>query len=172
MISHGHVMVVVGNPSPKSRTLRAAVAAGERVARLLGLDESPSTLDLASLGSSLLQWGAVETLDAVAAVLRADALVVASPTYKASYTGLTKLFLDMFDRDALCGIPTIPMMTGGTPEHALAVEVHLRPVLVEIGASCPTRGVFLSGAAIDEPHRALDDWEAVAGPVLGRLRVR
>lgn len=165
----GRTLVVVGNPTPGSRTLAAAVEVGERVARHLGLDQPPVSLDLATLGSSLLEWGAESVADAVSAVLQAEALVVASPTYKASFTGLIKLFLDQFDRDALSGTPTIPMMTGGSPAHALAVEVHLRPVLVEIGASCPTRGIYLSGASIDDPGPALDEWAAVAGPTLERV---
>lgn len=167
--SPGHVVVVVGNPSPGSRTLAAAVEVAARVARRLGLDASPVQLDLATFGTSLLEGGAEPVADAVRAVLQAEALVVASPTYKASFTGLTKLFLDQFERDALRGSPTVPMMTGGSPGHSLAVEVHLRPVLVEIGASCPTRGIYLSGASVDEPRAALDDWEAVAGPTLERL---
>ena len=80
--------------------------------------------------------------------------MVASPTYKAAYTGLLKLFLDQFDHDELAGVPTVALMTGGSPAHALAVEVHLRPVLVEIGASLPTRGVFLAGPEVDDPDRS------------------
>jgi FMN reductase len=102
-------------------------------------------------------------------VLRAAALVVASPTYKAAYTGLTKLFLDRFDHDELGGLPTVAMMTGGSPAHSLAVEVHLVPVLVEIGASCATRGLYLQGPEIDDPAAAIDAWFARAGPVLERM---
>lgn len=170
MTNPGRIVVVVGNPSPGSRTLAAAVELAGRVARRLGVDGLPVELDLAAMGHALLSWGAEPVTDAVRTVIAADALVVASPTYKASFTGLTKLFLDQFDRDALGGIPTVPMMTGGSLAHCLAVEVHLRPVLVEIGASCPTRGVYLSGGAVDHPGPTLDAWEAVAGPTLERLR--
>ncbi len=96
------------------------------------------------------------------------ALVVASPTYKAAYTGLLKLFLDQFDRDELAGIPTVALMTGGSPPHALAVEVHLRPVLVEIGASLPTRGLFFAGAEVDDPAPVIETWLAAAAEPLRR----
>ena len=95
-------------------------------------------------------------------------LVVASPTYKAAYTGLLKLFLDQFAHDELGGLTTVPMMTGGSADHALAVDVHLRPVLVEIGASCPTRGLFVFGPAVDDPAPTIDARWATAGPVLSR----
>jgi len=66
------------------------------------------------------------------------------------------------------GLTTVPMMTGGSADHALAVELHLRPVLVEIGASCPTRGLFVFGPAVDDPAPTIDAWWDVAGPVLAR----
>ena len=67
----------------------------------------------------------------------ADCLVVASPTFKATYTGLLKLFLDQFGAGELGQVTTFPLMLGGSYTHALAPELTLRPVLVEIGASCP-----------------------------------
>ena len=127
-----------------------------------------TTIDLADHGPALVQWGAPEVRALKAAVLGATALVVASPTYKAAYTGLLKLFLDQFDRDELAGTPTVAVMTGGSPSHALAVEVHLRPVLVEIGASLATRGLFLAGAEVDEPTPVIDAWLTAAAAPLRR----
>ncbi len=169
------IVVIVGNPKPASRTRAAA----EAVATALGdLIDAPvddpveiTTIDLADHGTALLQWGAPEVRDLKATVLGATALVVASPTYKAAYTGLLKLFLDQFDRDELAGIPTVALMTGGSPPHALAVEVHLRPVLVEIGASQPVRGLFLAGAEVDDPAPVIEAWLATAAaPLRGALR--
>jgi len=71
---------------------------------------------------------------------RSDLVVVASPTYKATYTGILKSFFDRYNSDALVGTVSIPVMTGAAPIHALAPEVHLRPLLVELGSSTPTRG--------------------------------
>ena len=99
-----------------------------------------------------------------ATVLRADGLVVASPTYKAAYTGLLKLFLDQFDKDELGGVPTVAMMTGGSAAHALAVEVHLRPVLVEIGASLPAAALYFAGPEVDDPAPVIETWLATARP--------
>ena len=103
-----------------------------------------------------------------AEVLDADAVVVASPTYKAAYTGLLKLFLDQFDAGELHGIPTVAVMTGGSFAHALAVDVHLVPVLTEIGASCPTRGLYLWGPELDAPEEPVERWFERAGPPLRR----
>ena len=106
-------------------------------------------------------------------MLGSDLLVVASPTYKGSYTGLLKLFLDLFGADELAGVTAVPVMLGGDLRHSLAVEHALKPVLVEIGASCPTRGLFLVDSAYDDPA-VLDAWAALAERQValtsGRLR--
>ena len=69
--------------------------------------------------------------------------VCALPTYKASYTGLLKIFLDLFPGGGLRGVTAFPVMPGAGPHHALAPELLLKPVLVELGATCPMRGLYL-----------------------------
>jgi FMN reductase len=76
-------------------------------------------------------------------VKSASLLIVASPTFKAAYTGLLKLFLDQFPAGELIGMTAIPLMLGAAPRHALAPELLLRPVLTEIGCSCPLPGLYL-----------------------------
>ena len=162
------VVVVVGNPKPVSRTRAAAEAVAEAVRVRAGDTPSVTTIDLADHAPGLVRWGDPDVAQLKSTVLGARALVVASPTYKAAYTGLLKLFLDQFDKDELAGRPTVAVMTGGTPGHALAVEVHLRPVLVEIGASLPTRGLFFAGAEVDDPGPVVDAWLATADEPLRR----
>lgn len=162
------VVVVVGNPQAASRTAAAATEVGRRVAALADI-ASVVTIDLAELGPALLSWGDPAVVAAKGTVVGASALIVASPTYKAAYTGLLKLFLDQFDKGELAPVgAVVPVMSGGGPAHSLAVEVHLRPVLVEIGASCPTRGLYLAGAEIDHPGPAIEAWLADATPPLRR----
>ena len=72
--------------------------------------------------------------DAVEAVATAHGLIVASPVYKAAYTGLLKAFLDLLPQYALAGKTVLPLVTGGTPAHVLAVDYALRPVLASMGA--------------------------------------
>lgn len=151
------VAVVVGNPKPRSRTYEAALLVAERLT-----GAAPEVvIDVADLGAGLLAWGDQPTKDAVAAVQGADVVVVASPTYKAAYTGLLKLFLDRFPSDGLAGVVAVPLMLGGGPGHALAPELTLRPVLVELGASTPTRALYLIDRDFANPD-VLDPWLATA----------
>ena len=145
--------VVVGNPKPGSRTLDAAT----KVAQRLGGRPADLVLDLVELGPGLLGWGDEAVGRAVASVQEASWVVVASPTYKATYTGLLKLFLDQFAAGSLRGVVAFPLMLGGAWSHALAPEVFLKPVLAELGASCPVSGLYLLDTDYESPA-GLDEW--------------
>jgi FMN reductase len=155
------VAVVVGNPKPRSRTWRAACI----VAQQLTGAEPDVNLDLTELGPRLLDWSDPDVAAAVGAILESDLVVVASPTYKASYTGLLKLFLDRFAAGSLIGVTTIPLMLGGDWRHSLAPETFLKPVLAELGAASPTRGLFLLDSGADAGWAAdpvLEGWLSAA----------
>jgi FMN reductase len=139
------VVVLVGNPRPLSRTREAA----QLVAEALTGRQADLTIDLADLGPALFD--------------RDDPRVVASPTYKASYTGLLKLFLDGLPPGALSGTTVVPLLLGGHWRHGLAADLLLKPVLVELGGTAPTRGLFL----LDSDYAAseeLETWLASARP--------
>jgi FMN reductase len=153
------VAVVVGNPRARSRTYLAAHLVA---ARLLG-QEADLSVDLTELGPALLDWSDQGIADLVASVQASDLVVVASPTYKASYTGLLKLFLDRFGTGSLAGVTAVPVMLGGHWKHALAADLLLKPVLVELGATCPTAGLFLLDSEWDTGP-ALEDWLIQARP--------
>ena len=159
------VTVVVGNPKPASRTFQAA----ERVAQELTGRAPDRTIDLAQFGPALLDSTDEGVGDAVASIAASEVVVVASPTYKGTYTGLLKVFLDWFGAGSLAGVRAIPLMLGAHWKHALAPEVFLKPVLSEIGASTPTAGLFLLDSSWDSAN-ALDDWLPTARRQLGASR--
>ena len=153
------IAVVVGNPKPKSRTLEAAIHVATELT-----GEPPSTvIDVIDLGAGLLGWGDPGVAQALAAVQGSDAVVFASPTYKAAYTGLLKLFLDQIPSNGLAGIVGFPVMLGAGPGHQLAPDLVLKPVLVELGAICPTKGLYLLDSGFTDPA-ALDPWLGTARP--------
>ncbi len=144
------VTVVVGNPKPASRTRDAATLLA---AALAGRDPD-AVIDVVDLGPGLLGWGDAVVAQAVRTAASPGLLVVASPTFKATYTGLLKLFLDQFaTAEGLAGVVAVPLMLGAGPAHALAPELLLKPVLVELGATCPTPGLYLSDATYADDGR-------------------
>ena len=156
------VTVVVGNPKPASRTLAAA----HRVALELTGQPADHEIDLTLLGAGLLDWGSAEVAAAVEQVKASSVVVFATPTYKGSYTGLLKLFLDRFGAGSLVGVRAVALMLGGHWKHALAPEAFLKPVLSEIGASTPSAGLFLLDSSWDAPD-ALDEWLPAARQQFG-----
>ena len=134
-----NVVVVVGNPKLGSRTRQAA----EHVAERLTGEPPAACIELAELGPGLLSWGDPAVEAAKQTVLGASLVVFASPTFKATYTGLLKLFLDQFGAGELAGTPAVALMLGASERHALAGELTLKPVLSEIGCSCPAPALFL-----------------------------
>jgi FMN reductase len=69
-----------------------------------------------------------------AILAKADGVIIATPIYKAAYTGVLKAFLDLLPQKALAGKVIVPLATGGTIAHLLATEYALKPVLSELGA--------------------------------------
>lgn len=165
--------VVVGNPRTGSRTR----AVGLRVAeKSLAHNGNPhagiAVIELAELGGALFDRDSPAVAAAKQIVLDSSLLVVASPVFKASYTGLLKSFLEQFGHDELQAKATVPVMVGSEPRHALAVEEQLRPILVEIGASCPTRGFFVVDSELDSLDDDLREWLEVWGDALSAVTAR
>jgi FMN reductase len=161
------VGIVVGNPKAHSRTLAVAEAVVQACAEATGLAGAERlTVDLAELGPELFDWSSARVRAAVDGVRACSLAVVASPTYKASFTGLLKSFLDWFSTTDLEGVTVVPVMVGAGLQHALAVEVYLRPVLVELGATLPTRGLYVTEGELAGVHDVVAAWLQEAGPRL------
>lgn len=155
--------VVVGNPKPASRTLSAATYLAEQLT-----GEPDLVVDLATLGAAVLDGADPHLGDLVKQVGAADLVIVATPTYKASYTGVLKVFLDRFaGGTGLSGL-AVPLMLGGSCAHALAPELTLRPVLTEIGGTVPGRGLYVVDGEYDDPA-AYAPWLAATKPVIDRF---
>lgn len=134
------IAIVIGNPKPKSRTLKVAETLAEK---LFGTaSRAAEVIDLADYRDEILTWPN-EKMDALnARVATSDVVIFASPTYKATYTGLLKVFLDRYPANGLAGVTAIPLLTGADQTHAMAPTVNLAPLLVELGAVVPGRGLY------------------------------
>ncbi|MDP4507040.1 NADPH-dependent FMN reductase [Nonomuraea turcica] len=159
------IVTLVGNPREGSRTRTVAIAAAEAIAARIGAAGPNEVVDLSALGPHLLSPGASPGVEvALELVAESSVLVVASPTYKGAYTGLLKSFLDRLPQDGLAGKAALPLLVMGDPKHALAVEVHLRPLLVELGAAVPTPGLAVLERQLPGLAEILTAWADQVAP--------
>jgi FMN reductase len=129
-----NALLIAASPSDRSRSgalLDAAGLALERAGvavRRLSLRELPAEALLRARSAD------ARLVDAFAQIAQADAVVLATPIYKAAYSGLLKVFLDLLPQDGLRDKWIWPLATGGSPAHTLALDHSLRPVLDNLGA--------------------------------------
>lgn len=149
------VVITAGLSQPSSTRLLAdriadSVAAGITARGEAADVEFVELRELAvDLATSMAAGGMVtgrvaEVRDQVSA---ADGLVVVTPVFTASYSGLLKMFFDLLDTDALNGMPTIIAATAGTARHSLVLDHAMRPLLTYLRAVVVPTGVF---AATDD----------------------
>ncbi|WP_430783492.1 NADPH-dependent FMN reductase [Actinoplanes sp. G11-F43] len=157
------LVVVSGNPRAGSRTSALAVAVGEAIAEQLGSPQ-PHVIEAGSLGPGLLIPGDEATGAAVSIIREANLLVVATPTYKGSYTGVLKVLLDQLPAQALAGKLAVPVVTAGIAPQATAAEALLRQLLVELGAIVARPGLpvleadLAESTAVAQKYAAAMDW--------------
>jgi FMN reductase len=141
------VLLIAGSPSDRSRS---AALLDEVSERLRGRAEV-ERLNVRDLPPQALLLADFEHRGIVAAseqVQRARAIVIATPVYKAAYSGVLKAFLDLLPQTALRHKVVLPIATGGSPHHMLALDYALRPVLQSLTARHILPGVYATDAQV------------------------
>jgi len=138
------------SPSKTDRVLAAILAAtAERTGR------ATETIAVLDHGHAIVDALAAPAGPPLAAaydsVLAAEALVVATPVYKGSYTGLLKAFVDPLAQDALADRPVLLVAVGGDDQHSLVIDHELRPLFGFFGAAVLPRGIYVRAADLADP---------------------
>ena len=138
------VLLIAGSPSAHSRSTALLEAIAQRLNQRQTFVDRLSVRDLPPQALLLADFGHPSVIKAALQVERADAIVVSTPVYKAAYSGALKVFLDVLPQDAFKGKAVLPLVTGGSPHHMLALDYALRPVLQALGARHILPGVYAS----------------------------
>lgn len=154
------ILSVSGSPSATSRTTRLLRHLDDRL-REQGHDvvslEARTLPPEALLGADA---GHPAVVAATALFDQVDGVVIGTPVYKAAYSGLLKSLLDLLPQYALTGKTVLPLATGGSTAHVLAIDYALRPVLSSMGAAHIVQGWF----TLDKDLTAGDDGRLVVAP--------
>lgn len=128
------VLAISGSPSATSKTATSA----DHVLAILARHEIDvhhirlSTLDPVALLRG--PWDEPGIVDLATRLSSANGVIVATPIFKAAYSGLLKAGLDVLPQFGLAGKVVLPLGTGGSIAHLLALDYALRPVLQSMGA--------------------------------------
>ncbi|WP_327665073.1 NADPH-dependent FMN reductase [Streptomyces sp. NBC_00498] len=157
------VLSLSGSPSASSRTgkllrhLDTLLAAQGHEVIPLDVRTIPAE---ALLGADFRHPAIIEATELFA---RADGVVIGTPVYKAAYSGVLKALLDLLPQYALTGKTVLPLATGGTTAHVLAIDYALRPVLSSMGAGHIVQGWF----TLDKDLTAHEDGSLTVAPAAG-----
>ncbi|WP_353807642.1 NADPH-dependent FMN reductase [Agromyces sp. SYSU T00194] len=167
------IVVLSGNPRAGSKTTATAQALAEAISTATQADPAIETIELADLGGAVLEWGNADAQAKRELVASAALVIVATPSYKGSYTGLLKGFIDGYGPTSLAGVAALPVTVAGSPAHAhITGEFHLTPLMHEVGASTPLGALGLLEAQAADPEArdtAINSWVSERMPLIRAL---
>jgi FMN reductase len=144
-----------------TRAVRTRLVEDGRTADLTVIELRDLAVDIAN--TMVTGFAGPVLAEAIEAVRRADGLIVVTPIFTASYSGLFKSFFDVLDNDLLAGKPVLIAATGGTARHSLALEHALRPMFAYLRAIVVPTAVYA----------AAEDWggagDARTSPLASRI---
>ncbi|MFT4297331.1 MAG: NAD(P)H-dependent oxidoreductase [Micropruina sp.] len=163
----GEIVVVsagVGTPSSSQLLGERLGQAAQRALVADGVRVELRHIELRTLASDLAhqlvtQVPSPALSDAYAALGRAVGVIVVSPVFNASYSGLFKQFFDLLDEGTMAGRPVLLAATGGTARHSLVIDTALLPLFHYLKASIAPLGVFAATA----------DWGEASGHLAARI---
>lgn len=142
-------VIINGGNTRKSRV----TAVHQQVEKLLGQEDighhSIYVHELPATDLLTANFASEEILRANEQVAEAEIVVVITPIYKASYTGILKTYLDLLPQKALVGKRIVPIAVGGSLGHLLAIEYALKPVLSVLGATEILNTVYILDRQIE-----------------------
>ena len=141
-------LLIAGSPSERSRSAALLDAVALRLAAQGAVTDRIHIRNLSPQALVLADFGHRSITQAIEQVAAARVLVVATPVYKAAYSGVLKVFLDLLPQTALKGKTVLPLATGGSPHHMLALDYALRPVLQSLGARHILPGIYATDAQV------------------------
>lgn len=163
---HLDLVALNGSPSATSKTHAVAATAVE-------CEGAGTVVDLGSLDAGALLGRSVDpaTRAALDAVAEARVLLIVTPTYRATFSGLLKVFFDLLPNSALTETVCILAATGGSEQHYLALDNGLRPMVASMGGLSVPTAVYLTGADFDVDNALTASARALLETALGEARL-
>jgi len=142
------IITIAGSPSANSRSAAILASARQHLERHHLTTLALSVRDLPAEDLMFARFDSPAIAAWAHQIAEARAVLIATPVYKAAYSGVLKAFLDLLPQHALAGKLVLPIATGGSPAHMLAIDYALRPVLASLGAQHILSGIYVVDAQL------------------------
>jgi FMN reductase len=143
------ILAISGSPTHPSRTYSLLELAAQQLQQTGIHTDIISVRDIPAEDLAFGRYDSPALASPKALIAAADGIIICTPIYKASYTGVLKAFLDLLPQKALKDKVILPMATAGTMAHLLAIDYSLKPVLSELGAGHFISTVYAIDRQID-----------------------
>jgi FMN reductase len=160
------ILLLGGSPSIPSSSSRLLLHIGDKLALHGHTLQRLHVRDLPAQALLHADFEDAAIKRAIEAVASAQAIVIATPVYKAAYSGVLKAFLDLLPQDGLAGKVVLPIATGGTQSHMLALDYALRPVLHALAARQVLTSIFATSQQLVWHE---EEGLALAPPIASRV---
>jgi len=142
------VLLIAGSPTSPSRSSALLEAVGQRLEGRGARIDRIAVRELPAQPLLHADWSHPAVERVIAQVAEARVVVIATPVYKAAYSGILKVLLDLLPQDGLKGKTVLPLATGGSPHHMLALDYALRPVLQALAARQILPGIYATDSQV------------------------
>jgi len=137
------IVIITGTPTKPSRLHGIVDHVSEQINQQGVKVHHIDVVDIPAEDLLHANWNSEVIKSANGQIADANAVIIATPIYKASYTGILKAFLDLIPEKGLENKVLFPIVMGGTKAHLLMMEYALKPVLSVLGANHIEAGVFI-----------------------------
>lgn len=151
------IVIISGSPSPSSRLNGMIQFVRQKLSEQSLATDLITVVSLPAEDLVHANFGSPAILEANALVEQADAVIIASPVYKASFTGVLKAYIDLLPQKGLTGKIIAPLFIGGTIAHLLSIDYSLKPVLASMGAKHYVSGVYAVDSQINRTQAPNED---------------
>ncbi len=148
-VAMANIVIVSGSPSSTSRSEQVLLYLGKRVEQE-GFSIKHISVKDVEAGDLLFGNFNSEQVKQISLELeQADGVIVGTPVYKSSYSGVLKALIDLLPQDILQDTPVLPLMTGGSASHLLAIEYTLKPLLASLKGQT-IKGLYFQDSQLDK----------------------
>ncbi|MDX2272484.1 MAG: NADPH-dependent FMN reductase [Cyanobacteriota bacterium] len=137
------IIAIAGSPSSPSRSSALLTYIQQYLEQKNISMDRITVRDLPTEDLILGRYNSPAILSANERVIQAKGVIIATPIYKTTYTGVLKTYLDLLPQASLAGKIVLPIATGGTLAHLLAIDYSLKPVLYALGSRHILQGVYI-----------------------------